>query len=167
MVPPRVAEKMSVVSVESMAFLAPGLKAAERAHRPGSRRPGGVEATGASPGTVPSCWPDLLRRETAQRPFPTAAEDRQRRVGRGSLPYLNYASLSCIAGCGPPVASLRRHFHSKSETKPGNGKRGRKPQWPQCPLSPLARRRPPRAYAQWVAVATLAPPLLQGGLTNT
>ena len=48
---------MSVVSVESMAFLAPGPKAAERAQPPGSRRPGGVEATGASPGTVPS-WPD-------------------------------------------------------------------------------------------------------------
>ena len=56
MVPPRVAQKMSIVSVESMAFLAPGPKAAERAHRPGSRRPGGVEATGASLGTVPS-WP--------------------------------------------------------------------------------------------------------------
>ena len=57
MVPPRVAQKMSVVSVESMAFLAPGPKAAERAQPPGSRRPGGVEATGASVGTVPS-WPD-------------------------------------------------------------------------------------------------------------
>ena len=57
MVPPRVAQKMSVVSVESMAFLAPGPKAAERAQPPGSGRPGGVEATGASPGTVPS-WPD-------------------------------------------------------------------------------------------------------------
>ena len=48
MVPPRVAQKMSVVSVESMAFLAPGLKAAERAEPPASGRPGGVEATGAS-----------------------------------------------------------------------------------------------------------------------
>ena len=60
MVPPRVAQKMSVVSVESMAFLAPGPKAAERAQPPGSGRPGGVEATGASLGTVPS-WPDRPR----------------------------------------------------------------------------------------------------------
>ena len=56
------------------------------------------------------------------------------------------ACFSSIAGCGPPVASLRRHFHSKSETeKTAQGKRGRKPQGPQYPLSPCTpgRTAPP------------------------
>jgi hypothetical protein len=54
MVPPRLARKMSVMSVEPPARGAPGGIAAERVHRPGSRRLGGVEATGASPGVAPS-----------------------------------------------------------------------------------------------------------------
>ena len=54
MVPPRLARKMSVMSVEPPARGAPGGTAAERVHRPGSRRLGGVEATGASPGVAPS-----------------------------------------------------------------------------------------------------------------
>ena len=54
MVPPRLARKMSVMSVEPPARGAPGGTAAERVHRPGSRRLGGVEATGASPGVAAS-----------------------------------------------------------------------------------------------------------------
>ena len=48
---------MSVLSVEPLALGGPGEIGAERAHRPGSRRPGGVEATGASVATADS-WPD-------------------------------------------------------------------------------------------------------------
>ena len=48
MVPARLARKMSVLSVEPLALGGPGEIGAERAHRPGSRRLGGVEATGAS-----------------------------------------------------------------------------------------------------------------------
>ena len=83
MVPPRVAQKMSVVSVESMAFLAPGLKAAERAQPPGSRRPGGVEATGASAGTVPS-WPDRPRGRGAPMGGPAGRSGVWGGVGRGA-----------------------------------------------------------------------------------
>ena len=83
MVPPRVAQKMSVVSVESMAFLAPGPKAAERAQPPGSRRPGGVEATGASPGTVPS-WPDRPRGRGAPVGGPAGRSGVWGGVGRGA-----------------------------------------------------------------------------------
>ena len=54
MVPPRLARKMSVLSVEPLALGGPGEIGAERAHRPGSRRLGGVEATGASPGVAAS-----------------------------------------------------------------------------------------------------------------
>ena len=57
MVPPRLARKMSVLSVDPPAPWAPGQIAAGRAHRPGSRRLGGVEAPGASPATGAS-WPD-------------------------------------------------------------------------------------------------------------
>ena len=60
MAPPRPARKISVMSVEPPARGAPGGIEAERAHRPGSRRPGGVEATGASLGIVPSS-PDRPR----------------------------------------------------------------------------------------------------------
>ena len=77
------AQKMSVVSVESMAFLAPGPKAAERAHRPGSRRPGGVEATGASAGTVPS-WPDRPRGRGAPVGGPAGRSGVWGGVGRGA-----------------------------------------------------------------------------------
>ena len=83
MVPPRVAKKMSVVSVESMAFLAPGLKAAERAQPPGSGRPGGVEATGASLGTVPS-WPDRPRGRGAPVGGPAGRSGVWGGVGRGA-----------------------------------------------------------------------------------
>ena len=48
---------MSVLSVEPLALGGPGEIGAERAHRPGSRRLGGVEATGASVATADS-WPD-------------------------------------------------------------------------------------------------------------
>ena len=54
MVPARLAEKMSVMSVETSPPSAHRTIAAERVHRPGSRRLGGVEATGASPGVAPS-----------------------------------------------------------------------------------------------------------------
>ena len=57
MVPPRLARKMAVLSVDPPAPWAPGQIAAGRAHRPGSRRLGGVEAPGASPATGAS-WPD-------------------------------------------------------------------------------------------------------------
>ena len=57
MVPPRPARKMSVLSVEPLALGGPGEIGAERAQRPGSRRLGGVEATGASVATADS-WPD-------------------------------------------------------------------------------------------------------------
>ena len=57
MVPPQLARKMSVLSVDPPAPWAPGQIAAGRAHRPGSRRLGGVEAPGASPATGAS-WPD-------------------------------------------------------------------------------------------------------------
>ena len=57
MVPPRLARKMSVLSVEPLALGGPGEIGAERAHWPGSRRPGGVEAIGASVATADS-WPD-------------------------------------------------------------------------------------------------------------
>ena len=56
-VPPQLARKMSVLSVDPPAPWAPGQIAAGRAHRPGSRRLGGVEAPGASPATGAS-WPD-------------------------------------------------------------------------------------------------------------
>ena len=56
MVPPRLARKMPVLSVDPPAPWAPGQIAAGRAHRPGSRRLGGVEAPGASPATGAS-WP--------------------------------------------------------------------------------------------------------------
>ena len=56
-VPPRPARKMAVLSVGPPAPWAPGQIAAGRAHRPGSRRLGGVEAPGASPATGAS-WPD-------------------------------------------------------------------------------------------------------------
>ena len=48
---------MSVLSVEPLALGGPGEIGAERAQRPGSRRLGGVEATGASVATADS-WPD-------------------------------------------------------------------------------------------------------------
>ena len=57
MVPPQLAQKMSVLSVEPLALGGPGEIGAERAQRPGSRRLGGVEATGASVATADS-WPD-------------------------------------------------------------------------------------------------------------
>ena len=57
MVPPDWREKCPVLSVDPPAPGAPGEIAAERAHRPGSRRLGGVEATGASVATADS-WPD-------------------------------------------------------------------------------------------------------------
>ena len=57
MVPPRLARKMSVLSVEPLALGGSGEIGAERAQRPGSRRLGGVEATGASVATADS-WPD-------------------------------------------------------------------------------------------------------------
>ena len=57
MVPARLAEKMSVMSVGTSPFSAHRTIAAERVHRPGSRRLGGVEATGASVATADS-WPD-------------------------------------------------------------------------------------------------------------
>ena len=57
MVPPQLARKMSVLSVDPPAPWAPGQIAAGRAHRPGSRRLGGVEATGALVATADS-WPD-------------------------------------------------------------------------------------------------------------
>ena len=57
MVPPRLARKVSVLSVEPLALGGPGEIGAERAQRPGSRRLGGVEATGASVATADS-WPD-------------------------------------------------------------------------------------------------------------
>ena len=55
MVPPQLAQKMAVLSVDPPAPWAPGQIAAGRAHRPGSRRLGGVEAPGASPATGASC----------------------------------------------------------------------------------------------------------------
>ena len=57
MVPARPAQKMSVLSVEPLALGGPGEIGAERAQRPGSRRLGGVEATGALVATADS-WPD-------------------------------------------------------------------------------------------------------------
>ena len=52
--PGRLAQKMSVMSVETSPPSAHRTIAAERVHRPGSRRLGGVKATGASPGVAPS-----------------------------------------------------------------------------------------------------------------
>ena len=66
-----------------MAFLAPGLKAAERAQPPGSGRPGGVEATGASLGTVPS-WPDRPRGRGAPVGGPAGRSGVWGGVGRGA-----------------------------------------------------------------------------------
>ena len=60
MVPPRLARKMAVLSVDPPAPWAPGQIAAGRAHRPGSRRLGGVEAAGASLATAGG-WPDRRR----------------------------------------------------------------------------------------------------------
>ena len=78
-VPPRLARKMSVLSVDPPAPWAPGQIAAGRAHRPGSRRLGGVEAPGASPATGAS-WPD--RRKGWASP------------GRG--PVLPFARGGCV-----------------------------------------------------------------------
>ena len=79
MVPPRLARKMAVLSVDPPAPWAPGQIAAGRAHRPGSRRLGGVEAPGASPATGAS-WPD--RRKGWASP------------GRG--PVLPFARGGCV-----------------------------------------------------------------------
>ena len=54
MVPARLAQKMSVMSVGTSPPSAHRPIAVERVHRPGSRRLGGVEATGASPGVAAS-----------------------------------------------------------------------------------------------------------------
>ena len=78
-VPPRLARKMSVLSVDPPAPWAPGQIAAGRAHRPSSRRLGGVEAPGASPATGAS-WPD--RRKGWASP------------GRG--PVLRFARGGCV-----------------------------------------------------------------------
>ena len=96
MAPPRVAQKtkMPVVSVEPMAFLAPGPKAAERAQPPGSGRPGGVEATGASPGTVPS-WPDRPRGRGAPVGGPAGRLGVWGAVGRGAGGCDFLESLNC------------------------------------------------------------------------
>ena len=56
-VPPRPARKMAVLPVDPPAPWAPGQIAAGCAHRPGSRRLGGVEAAGASLATAGG-WPD-------------------------------------------------------------------------------------------------------------
>ena len=104
MVPSRLARKMSVLSVEPLALGGPGEIGAERAHRPGSRRLGGVEATGASVATADSSpdrrkgwtspeWGPALRsavmvdqayvstsREGSSRKGPLSAEVLARRV---------------------------------------------------------------------------------------
>ena len=109
MVPPRVAQKMSVVSVESMAFLAPGLKAAERAQPPGSRRPGGVEATGASPGTVPS-WPDRPRGRGAPVGGPAGRSGVWGGVGRGAGGCDFLEVVKSQLGPGLELSGSARHF---------------------------------------------------------
>ena len=94
MVPPQLPRKMSVLSVDPPAPWAPGQIAAGRAHRPGSRRLGGVEAPGASPATGAS-WPD--RRKGWASP------------GRG--PVLPISRVGCVdLGCGRgrgPIRNLR------------------------------------------------------------
>ena len=89
-VPPRLARKMSVLSVDPPAPWAPGQIAAGRAHRPGSRRLGGVEAPGASPATGAS-WPD--RRKGWASP------------GRG--PVLPVSRVGCVdSGSGALTSSV-------------------------------------------------------------
>ena len=89
MVPPQLARKMSVLSVDPPAPWAPGQIAAGRAHRPGSRRLGGVEAPGASPATGAS-WPD--RRKGWASP------------GRG--PVLPFSRMGCIDPIPGELTSL-------------------------------------------------------------
>ena len=96
MVPPRLARKMSVMSVEPPARGAPGGTAAERAHRPGSRRLGGVEATGASPGVAPS---------RPHRSGPRAGPGRRTPCARGAWGGERAGGLGLRLAC---VAQIRR-----------------------------------------------------------
>ena len=99
MVPARLAEKMSVMSVGTSPFSAHRTIAAERVHRPGSRRLGGVEATGASPGVAPS---------RPHRSGPRAGPVRRTPCARGAWggePAGGWASdlpavANCVAGRG-------------------------------------------------------------------
>ena len=89
--------KMSVMSVEPPARGAPGGIAAERVHRPGSRRRlGGVEATGASPGVAPS---------RPHRSGPRAGPVRRTPCARGAWGGERAGGLGLRLAC---VAQIRR-----------------------------------------------------------
>ena len=109
MVPPQLARKMSVLSVDPPAPWAPGQIAAGRAHRPGSRRLGGVEAPGASPATGAS-WPD--RRKGWASP------------GRGPVLPLDAWGL-----CRPNPGGPEFPDSVKFQLGPGLGSSGRGEAW--------------------------------------
>ena len=97
MVPARLAEKMSVMSVEPPARGAPGGRAAERVHRPGSRRLGGVARR---PERGPQGLP-VAPREPAAPLGPAGGAGsahplRTRRLGRGARGGLGLR-LACVA----------------------------------------------------------------------
>ena len=117
MVPPRLARKMSVMSVEPPARGAPGGTAAERVHRPGSRRLGGVEATGASPGVAAS-----RPHRSDPRAGPVRRTPAHAAPGGGSAP-----------GAGPPTC-LRR-----SKKAEGGGLQCRR-RWMSAPTRSFVRR---------------------------
>ena len=95
MVPPRLARKMSVLSVEPLALGGPGEIGAERAQRPGSRRLGGVEATGALLATADS-WPD-------------------RRKGWASPEWGPALRLAVMGGMGPGRGGLTSSTRSNTD----------------------------------------------------
>ena len=121
MVPPQLARKMSVLSVDPPAPWAPGQIAAGRAHRPGSRRLGGVEAPGASPATGAS-WPDRRKGWASPEwgPALRLAVMGGMGPGRGGLTSSRgpTPSWGCRLGCGsqkgdsPPPAVVPRLLYS-------------------------------------------------------
>merc|ERR1712138_263391 len=101
-VPPRLARKMSVLSVDPPAPWAPGQIAAGRAHRPGSRRLGGVEAPGASPATGAS-WPDRRKGRASPGRGPVVPLDAWGlcRLGIGGPEFLDSVKSQLGPGLGP------------------------------------------------------------------
>ena len=111
MVPPQLARKMSVLSVDPPAPWAPGQIAAGRAHRPGSRRLGGVEAPGASPATGAS-WPDRRKGWASPGRGPVLPISRMGCVdsGSGALSSSRWSTSSWGRGLAPPGGA--RHWPS-------------------------------------------------------
>ena len=96
-------------------------KSAERVHRPGSRRLGGVEATGASPGVAPS---------RPHRSGPRAGPGRRTPCARGAWGgeraggWASDLPVSLKYGGGPGLCSILWRFYRRSFVRRGRwGKR--------------------------------------------